>query len=154
MKICKGCGKEFEPKFKNQVYCDFFCRKEFTRKHYSEIYKLKKENPNIQFMTKCLHCGKEFKTEGARKYCSKECIRLHRNLTRKKVENKGCKKVKVNTKPIKNTFKIGEFIIKIIPNNIGYYWEAYKNDKKLLESANSFISREGCLKDANKAFRG
>lgn len=57
-KLCKGCGKEFEPRRKYTTYCSKECRK-----------------AKIQIV--CRICGKVFRVyryEKHRKFCSKECM--------------------------------------------------------------------------------
>lgn len=63
MKICKYCGKEFEPKQSRSVYCSRECQ--IRGFHQSRRTKITKA---------CAWCGTEFETEHrGTKYCSLSC---------------------------------------------------------------------------------
>jgi hypothetical protein len=160
MRICKNCGKEFNPEYPNQVFCNFFCRKEYRSKEQGTRYQLMKDNPKYQTKHTCKNCGKEFITHGANKYCSKECVREYRNKVRRKPENerkynKSVKKEKPKRvhKPSTTRRMVG-FVIKFPEINGGFMWEAYKDGKLVLKSAEVFSTYYVCLRDARLAFRG
>ena len=72
-KVCKLCGKQFEPKDNRQKYCSKKCadnaQKSYIRE-YCKHYK-RTSGPTV---VKCQYCGKEFiKNSKQRKYCSIEC---------------------------------------------------------------------------------
>ena len=82
-KICKVCGKSFEPKRSNQVYCSKECYLKHKR-WYSRVYHDKRKKALKRI---CLWCKKEFSPVGKEKYCSEECKRKaqnQRNLEYKK----------------------------------------------------------------------
>ena len=151
MRVCKYCHKEFEPEFKNQVYCSYNCRVLYRRNKSNELYRLRKEG-KYSFFKKCPICGKDFLAEGARKYCSKYCANVHKNNTILKTLNKKRKKVIKPHKTIKLNYKMAEFDVKMVPDKVGYHWEAFKNNKMVLQSAHSFLMLEDCIRDAKKAF--
>lgn len=63
-KTCKRCGKPFETKQFNQVYCCYECA-EADRLESSKSYKLRKT---------CLNCGKKFvPSSPSQIFCSKIC---------------------------------------------------------------------------------
>lgn len=132
---CKGCGIEFEPKYWNQLFHDYFCHKKYINKYNAERYHLLK-NKKVKIVI-CKYCGKSFETKADKHYCSSEC------LSKSKCSKKSS-----------SWHKIDGFLIKILNNNGKFEWNAYKNNKLLLKSAENFDTSESCLKDAKSAFRG
>ena len=154
MKKCKQCGKEFTPKYPNQCFCNFFCRIEYSKTYRKKVYQARKKDPNYKKYTTCLNCEKPLTGSGYKKYCSTDCMREYRNKERRKMKHEPLTKVVPTYKKAKTTYSIGGFKIKLIKDDIGYHWDAYKLTNRVLQSAQSFISLEGCLRDAKKAFRG
>lgn len=154
MRICQYCNKSFEPLYKNQVYCCCEHSKLGKLKRQKEYNELRKTNSDL--IGTCKYCGKKFKITSRRKYCSTECVRLFRNKSRRKPSKTLSKPSEqqnlINyTKQNKN-ISFNGFLIKIINNNNSYFWIAYKNDKKILQSVENFSTFNDCLKDAKSAF--
>lgn len=74
IKICIGCGKEYETKSGRQKYCTATCRKLATSERQHEIYV--KRNPPGRKISTCAHCGEEFfYGQRHRKFCTPDCRR-------------------------------------------------------------------------------
>ena len=86
IKICKHCGKEFEPTDRNHLekYCSVECRKAYQKEYQKEYIKYRKvpvapKNkpkplPYCQIPQKCVICGKDFLPKnGWQICCSEEC---------------------------------------------------------------------------------
>lgn len=62
IKKCKRCGKEFETRFPQTIYCSARCRRlvQFT-------------NAPLLLKKKCKNCGKTFLASANKLYCSPTC---------------------------------------------------------------------------------
>ena len=76
--ICPVCGKEFIRETNAQVYCSEKCRRIYNRR--------KPMNDNLKEYT-CAYCGKTFKWDRKKTYCSDEC-RLQANGRRQRKPRK------------------------------------------------------------------
>ena len=75
---CGYCGKEFEDKHGNQLYCSSICR---TKANYKYQKRLQ--------VKQCVICGKEFKTAKAdKKICSS--INCYRKWKKQEKKEKHC----------------------------------------------------------------
>lgn len=73
-KVCAICGKGFESRFPNAVYCSPKCRYEAKRKYREDHKEERKAKIRETMLTTCAVCGKEFyKDDSHKKYCSIEC---------------------------------------------------------------------------------
>lgn len=72
---CVGCGELFMPKVPQQKACCYKCYNDFEKRK-------RKENAE-KGMASCPVCGKKFKADGARIYCSQECKQKQKNIKRK-----------------------------------------------------------------------
>ena len=78
-KICKICGKEFEPTNPSSVYCSLECAQEgrYRQQHdwYVRVGKKKLQEYKVQLeVRKCRICGKEFMPKSNTNiYCSTAC---------------------------------------------------------------------------------
>src|ERR1035437_11138416 len=74
MKICLKCGKGFEPKNTQQLYCNLKCyRIAKQTRHYKKYGKLGALRQN-EFPI-CIQCGSKYKpTRQNQKYCSLKCV--------------------------------------------------------------------------------
>ena len=158
MRICQYCNKSFEPIYKNQVYCCWEHSRLGKLKRQKEYSELRKTNSDLIGI--CKNCGKKFKITSRRKYCSSECVHLFRNKSRRKPHKTSANTLSkpseqqnlINyTKQNKNVSYNG-FLIQIINSNNSYCWIAYKDSKKILQSAENFTTFNDCLKDAKSAF--
>lgn len=59
VKVCKGCGEEFQPYRTRMVYCSMVCRRESEKAN------------RVRHTRECLHCGRGFL--GVADYCSQAC---------------------------------------------------------------------------------
>ena len=75
MKICKECGKSFEPNDPKQKYCSKECAQEASRRVKREAYWLKKAAAAGHIEPKvCPVCGKNFYPKSRQsRYCSRAC---------------------------------------------------------------------------------
>ena len=65
---CKRCSKDFESRYKKQIYCSKDCKEMFFKEQYTPSEYKSKEK------IKCKYCTKTFeKKHPSRKYCSNEC---------------------------------------------------------------------------------
>ena len=90
VKICAGCGKEYEAN-RNRQYCSAECRKAATTKpkqeYMRQYYRAHRETILIQTHKRyqkkklppakktCAVCGAEYEVKTNRRYCSEECRR-------------------------------------------------------------------------------
>lgn len=64
--VCEQCGKEFDPRWKDNRFCSLECSQEYIR-----------QTMTTRKMQNCIVCGKPFLGEAYResKYCSRECYK-------------------------------------------------------------------------------
>lgn len=76
--VCPVCGKKFEPKVGNQVYCSHACAIAFHRKNVREKKreKRKKERGTEYIKHECVCCGKVFFNLNPRSVRCPECIKV------------------------------------------------------------------------------
>ena len=68
---CAICGKTFELKVRNQIYCSDECKKEAARRKQAEYA----ANFHIETEKVCSVCGKKFTTSRSYQvYCSRQCF--------------------------------------------------------------------------------
>ena len=144
---CKYCGKEFEQKCNNQVFCSIFCRTKYHIKYQKEFYHEQIKNGTILH---CKYCGKEFESYKGRKFCSEECVRLDKNLKRKKYPEKKIKKYNLPKK--EKVFHFGKIKVLAFKENDKFIWKAYDGNKEILKSVNCFDSLDLAIKDVRSAF--
>lgn len=81
MATCLVCGKPFEPRAKNQIYCSQDCQDEAHRKRNRELYRAHSAyRPKVRA---CVICGKKFLTRNDKQiYCSSDCRKVyHKKFT-------------------------------------------------------------------------
>lgn len=76
--VCPVCGKKFEPKVGNQVYCSHACAIAFHRKNVREKSreKRKKERGTEYIKHECVCCGKVFFNHNPHSVRCPECIKV------------------------------------------------------------------------------
>lgn len=80
-KVCKVCGKEFEPSHKLRAYCSDRCRRVMANRRCAEIYAQKHPQDKEKI---CAKCGETFlSSSNLTKYCD-ECRRKNNPVKVKK----------------------------------------------------------------------
>lgn len=76
--VCPVCGKKFEPKVGNQIYCSHACAIAFHRKNVREKKRerRKKERGTEYIKHECVCCGKVFLNRNPRSVRCPECIKV------------------------------------------------------------------------------
>ena len=119
--------------------------------------KLKKLNTSFSKQKiKCKRCNKEFTPIKGQLYCSKECVRLHKNETRHKHTKIKSQQTKnstyIQSTIIHKNFQYNGVFISLQNSGNAFSWNAYKNNKLILKSASTFTSVMECIRDAKRAF--
>ncbi len=77
-KICKICGKEFQPRWNHSKCCSPECSRENVRRLRCRSMRLERSSSSL--VKKCVICGKEFQSRRDNaKCCSPECSRENKH---------------------------------------------------------------------------
>lgn len=89
--VCPVCGKKFEPKVGNQVYCSHACAIAFHGKNVREKgrERREKERGTEHIKHKCMCCGKVFIDRNPRSVRCPECIKANKKYNGNERFNKG-----------------------------------------------------------------
>lgn len=80
-KKCVICGRSFEARSAKTLTCSFECQQEKKRRYAREFMK------THRYSCTCAECGKTFKGNRGKKYCSEECRRKHPEGRKKRSES-------------------------------------------------------------------
>lgn len=76
---CAYCGKEFTPKNRTHIYCSRLCQHRFNSKKQCKANEESRKTDKV-----CPICGKVFRANNWRIYCSKECYKVSQKIKRSK----------------------------------------------------------------------
>lgn len=89
IRICEGCGSEFEPRSSRAITCSSKCSK--------KAHKRKKKLASLKTLN-CNYCGTEFtQSHGQQQYCTKDCM-TYAYMRRQGRKNPGFEKRQVQGK--------------------------------------------------------
>jgi predicted nucleic acid-binding Zn ribbon protein len=133
MQKCPHCGKKFEPKRKDQIYCSSKCRNLAYKKR-----KYRKEHLQVK---ECPVCGSKFATVSKRQiYCSVKC-RNKANREKFKEKHKEELKEKIGIWKTKNREKLHEY----------YSKRAKREDVKFKKAVDFYKLQEETLRASVRA---